>query len=366
MNLYYLITELIIDAIALILGIVLIARKTDNLPQFYWGVIAALIGSVFIWENIGWVLMRSENPIYEYTDILNIEKMLKFYMLASLVSLYPLASLRPGYLTKFRVVTYLLTPIIITTIGICFLCFNGNITKLNSVSQIAGSIDNFDVRLRLVLFLFTIITPLLYFICPLIRNNSQRKANRMMFYFIGFMFLLLGIYVLFTLYICDAFFNGLGILSIAFSIFFSIQYLRAESPFSGYVDIKADDVEEGGQKHSGLMISPLFYLIENYLEETPVYTDSRYTIENLAAYFGENDTMISAAIKSGGYSGFREYINHWRLEYFRHQVLQNPQRSVKELMNISGFTSRSTFYRLYSEKYSETPTEYIEKQLTNK
>lgn len=370
MNLYYLTIELIIDAIAAILGILLIIRKTDNHPKFYWGVIATLIGFVFIEENIGWLITRSENPLYQYRDILNIEKMLEWYVLASLVSLYPLSSLHPGYLTPFRLTACLFPPAIITTIGISYLCFNGHITPLNAVSQIAANMDQPDVRLRLTIFLFTIITPLLYFSYPLLRNKSRRKINRMMYFFIGFMFLLLGVYILFTLFINDFIFNGFGITAIVFSIFFSIQYLRVENPLSDHVEIDhklctENDIKENVGKQSLIVASPLYEMIDNYLKESHMYVDSNYSIENLASHFGEKEAAISIAIKSSGYSGFREYINHLRLEYFKYQVTLNPHRTVKELMSVCGFISRTTFYRLYSDKYHENPMKFIDKQ-TNK
>lgn len=370
MNLYHLIVELLIDAIAVLLGIILIMQKTDNQPKFYWGVIATLIGFVFIWENIGWLIRRNENPVYEFTDILNIEKMLEWYVLASLVSLFPLASLRPGYLNRFRLTACLFPPAIITTVGVCYLCFNGSITPLDSIDQITANTDKVDIRLRLVIFLFTVITPLLYFIYPLLINKSQREVNRMMYYFIGFMFLLLGIYISFTLYINDFFFNGFGITAIAFSIFFSVQYLRIENPLSDYIETKADENRSDESpktvtktKSLPTLATPLYYTINTYLKDTHEYADSKYSIETLAEHLGKKDTEISLAIKSGGHSGFREYINHLRLEYFVYQVSQDPHRTVKELMNICGFTSRPTFYRIFSEEYDVTPTEYIDSQI---
>lgn len=373
MNIYYLTVELIVDAIALSLGISLIYKKNDNLPKFYWGVISALIGLVFIWENIGWVNMRTQNPTYEYGDILNIEKMTKFYMLASVVSLYPLASLRPGYLTKFRVVLCLIPPIVITTIGTCYLFFNGNTTPLDSISQIGSNMNQIDVRLRLTIFIFTIITPLIYFLYPLMRaNNGQRKINNMMYVFIGFMFSLLGIYILFTLFICDLFFNGFGAISILFAIFFSVQYLRKESPLSDHVEIanivehrksEEDDAEETVMETIiEPTILPLFQSIDNYLKENPDYANSKFTIEQLSKSIRESETNISQAIKSAGYSGFREYINKLRLEHFRDLILEDPHRTTKELWIECGFSSKATFYRQFSLEYNEAPRDFIEKQ----
>lgn len=373
MNIYYLSIELIVDAIALLLGIILIYKKSDNLPKFYWGVISALIGFVFIWENIGWVNMRTQNPIYEYKEFLNIEKMTKFYMLASVISLYPLASIKPGYLTKFRVALYMIPPIVITTIGTCYLFFNGNITPLDSISQIESSINQIDIQLRLTIFAFTIITPLLYFLCPLIANNGQRKINNMMYAFIGFMFLLLGIYILFTLFICDLFFNGFGAISILFAIFFSVQYLLKESPLSNHIEIASsieDQILVQGDMEETIMgttlepvILPLFKHIDSYLKENCDYANSKFSIEQLSKAIHESEINISQAIKSAGYSGFKEYTTKLRLEHFRDLVQEDPHRTTKELWVKCGFSSKATFYRQFSLEYNEAPREFIEKQI---
>lgn len=357
MNLYYLLAEILLDLVTVILGVAIIIQKTDNLPKFYWGIISILIGSVFIWENVNWIIIRSENPVYEYTDVLNIEKMLEWYFLATIVSLFPLASLRPGYITGFRLVVLFILPIIITTIGICYLWFGGNITPLQSASMVMANLDKPDVKLRVAIFVFTVVTPFLYFICPLTRQKVHRKINRMMFFFIGFLFLLLTIYILFTWCINQYIFNGFGIASLVFSIFFSIQYLKVENPLSDYVEAST------GEKVAGQVPVPLYYVINEYLITTHAYVDPKYSVESLAGSLDEKAANVSAAIKSGGHSGFREYINHLRLDYFKYQASINSQRTIKELMYICGFTSRTTFYRVFADKNGITPTEFIENQL---
>lgn len=356
MNLYYLLAEILFDLVAVILGLAIIGQKTDNLPKFYWGIISVLIGSVFIWENVNWIIIRNENPVFEYTDILNIEKMLKWYFLATIVSLFPLASLRPGYLTGFRLVVFFIVPIIVTTIGICYLWFGGDITPLESAGMALANLEKPDVELRVTIFAFTIINPLLYFIGPLTRQKVHRKINPMMFFFMGFLFVLLVIYILFTLCINEFIFNGFGIASLAFSIFFSIQYLKVENPLSDYVE--ADSNEKNTDQHP----MPLYYMINESLIASHDFADPKYTIDSLAESLNEKAANISAAIKSGGHTGFREYINHLRLEYFKYQASLNPQQTIKELMYLCGFTSRTTFYRIFAEKNGITPTEFIESQ----
>ena len=56
------------------------------------GIIATGIGIMFSWENIGWLTIVTDTPEYNFTELLNIEKMLKWYALANIVALFPNAS----------------------------------------------------------------------------------------------------------------------------------------------------------------------------------------------------------------------------------------------------------------------------------
>lgn len=111
MGITHLSIELTLDLIALIIGIILIIRAKDNYPKLYWGIIATGIGIMFSWENIGWLTIVTDTPEYNFTELLNIEKMLKWYALANIVALFPIASLSPGLSEPFQdiyfsVITY--------------------------------------------------------------------------------------------------------------------------------------------------------------------------------------------------------------------------------------------------------------------
>lgn len=381
MSLPQLIIELLIDLIAIGLGITLMFRAKDNYPRLYWGVIVAFIGVIIAWENIGWISIVKENPQYEFTDLLNIEKMLKWYLLASLISLFPIASLRPGYLNHIRIMAFMLPSILVITVGICYLCFNGDITQVYSMTQLFSNIGHFDVKLRIVIFLFSIVTPLMNFLYPVVKLEAYRKINKQMYLFVCFMFLLLGIYIYFTLDINAVVFNALGIIVVNFGIFFSILYLRSENPFSVRVEneskrpssnsIQKRESEIAKDKPTTDDISleidtrvhPFFYEIDAYLKNHKCFTTDKYCIDDLSKTFSVKDSVISAAVKSCGYTNFKEYLNLLRMDYFKQLATKNPKQTIKELMNNSGFTSRTTFYRIFKDQYGLSPTEFIDNQL---
>lgn len=181
MGITHLSIELTLDLIALIIGIILIIRAKDNYPKLYWGIIATGIGIMFSWENIGWLTIVTDTPEYNFTELLNIEKMLKWYALANIVALFPIASLSPGYLNHFRIFTFLLLPIITITVGISYLGFNGNITPIHSIDEIIPNIHQIDVKLRVCIFLLSVFTPLVLLIYPMMNNKTYRRINNNMY-----------------------------------------------------------------------------------------------------------------------------------------------------------------------------------------
>ena len=362
MGTLYLSIELLFDLIAFSMGIYLICRAHDNRPRFYWGIIAVAIGGMFMWENITWLLIVTDTPTFEYTDLLNIEKMLKWYALASIVSLFPIASLSPGYLNYTRIFCFMLPPIIIITVGLCYLGFNGHITPLGSLADVEANISRLDVRLRLAIFFLSIFIPALLLVYPLLNTRTYRRFNRNMYLFLAFLFLFICIYILFTLCINEFVFNLFGITALVFTILFSLQYMYRENPFSDHMVMVSCSTSDSLHSIALPQPLPLFVSIDSYLRCHHPYTDPNYTLQQLADSQEVKPFIVSKAIKSGGFTGFREYINCLRLEYFKRLAAEENNLSIKELMFRSGYTSRSTFYRNFAARYGISPTKYLENQ----
>lgn len=371
MGVIYLSVELFFDLLTLLLGLILVFCARDNSPKFYWGIISVMIGAMFSWENIEWLSVVSHNPDYRYVDVLNMEKMLKWYPTASVVALFPLASLAPGYLNPFRVLLFLLPSLLLTTVGVSYLFFNGVMTPLSAVGDVFVYIENPDVALRCFIFLMSVLTPLAVFIFPILFHAGVRRPNRMMYIFIGFMMLFVFIYVLFTLDISYFIFNLFGATAIIFSLFFSVQYLLKENPFAHFAPVTPfypEPLPVPDKKEPPVIqtrVHPLFRDIESFLLQDHVYTRPDFTISNLADTLRIRENYLSDAIKSAGFSSFREYMNYLRMEYFKNLVCATPEKSIKELIYLCGFNSRATFYRNFSERYGISPSMFVEKNKKN-
>lgn len=222
MGVLYLTVELTLDLLACLLGGILMLRARDNGPKFWWGSIALAIGGVFAWENIDWLLIVAEEPDYRFTDLLDMEKMLKWYPLASIVALFPLASLFPGYLTWKRTLLYLAPSFLITAIGAGYLAWYGELTPLYDFSEVVVHMDHPDVWFRCILFLLSIVTPLAFFLYPLLSRKGYRRVNSMMYVFMGFCF-------------CASTFFSRGTSAILSSIFSGQRPLSSLCSFPGNI-----------------------------------------------------------------------------------------------------------------------------------
>lgn len=343
------------DVLAVALGFTLVVRKKDNLQRFYWGIMSICIGLLFSLENINWICTVIHDTDYEYQDIFNIEKMLKWFSSASIISLFPLASLRPGHLNPKRAILYFMPFLIVLTISVFFLTSNPIITKVYSVSEFFLNLDKFDIKLRLLIFVLSLIIPYIYFFHPLINHKTIRKVSFNMYLFLAFILALSVFYVFFTLYINTFFFNAFGVLSVLFAITFSVIYLRYENPLSIRFENLNQDISISAPTF------PAFFEIDKYLKENNTFIDSNYTIKDVAVTLQIKEQEITKSIQSAGFTGFREYLNFLRLEHFKILASEQPNKTIKELMFACGFSSRTTFYRVFAEQYGISPVKYIDR-----
>lgn len=363
MSILYLSIELLLDVLAFLLGVAVVIKADDNNQRFYWGIIAMCVASLMIWENVGWLMDVTDAPEYLFSEVLNLEKMSKYFVAASLIALFPIASMRPGYLNNKRLSFFLIPPTVVTTMIISFYLFNGETTKLYSIKDILTNIGQRDVMFRLFVFIVSIFSPMISLFIPFIFHNDNRRPNRNMLIFGSFLIMFVLIFVCFTLAINEWGFNMFGIAAITFVTTFSYMFLNRENPFSDYISDSCN-INEEKEKTCVRGNDDMVLSIEHFFDCEHDYKDSKFSLNDLALSLNFNEREISRSLREAGFTGFHEYLNHKKLDRFRLLAYDNPDMTVKELMYSCGFTSRSTFYRLYGDAYDETPTEFIERQKT--
>lgn len=367
MTIPYLIVEILVDLLTVAVGIACMVHAADNLPRRCWGFVTLVMGATFVLENVGWLNIVRVTPQFRFESLLDLQEMMEFYAVATVVSFFPMASLHPGYLTLKRTLPFLIPPIIVITVGISYLAFNGQLTPLAHLSDVAANVHERDVQLRLVVFVFSVATPLACFYSPFLfrlRRNPHatsddansveptnvRRPNKTMWVFLAAIMVLVVVYIVFTLWINYVVFSLFGAVCVLTTLAFALLYLRHDNPFALPPELEAPT----------MAMPPVLQKVNDYMTRSERYVKADFSLDELSLATRHTTSDVSQAIKEAGFSGFREYVKYCRLTHFRHLATTHPEMSVKELMYASGFTSRSAFYRAFSGYYETTPSEFLQ------
>lgn len=103
-----------------------------------------------------------------------------------------------------------------------------------------------------------------------------------------------------------------------------------------------------------------FNRIRKLVEEDKLYLNPKLTINDISMRLDLNVNYISKAINTVGDCNFFEFINRYRVNEFKKQVL-NPINANYTLLAIAiqcGFNSKASFNRIFKNITGITPAEY--------
>lgn len=82
------------------------------------------------------------------------------------------------------------------------------------------------------------------------------------------------------------------------------------------------------------------------------------TIKELAEMLHTNRTYLSAYIKTTYNMSFRDWITGLRMEYAKHMLIHNPELTIADISERSGFQSSSHFIRLFKANMNCSPAKW--------
>ena len=108
--------------------------------------------------------------------------------------------------------------------------------------------------------------------------------------------------------------------------------------------------------------SELFARLEDVMKNGKLYLEKNLTRERAAEMIGSNRTYLSQMINEKTGMSFVHYVNNYRLDRAI-EILSDPNDNtpMKALADYLGFSSPSTFYKLFLGKVGMTPAKYREK-----
>lgn len=100
--------------------------------------------------------------------------------------------------------------------------------------------------------------------------------------------------------------------------------------------------------------------LHSLMEEKQVFKDAELKISDLAHMLGSNRTYVSHIINEEMQTTFNDFVNTYRVKYAE-ELLRSDKSELMPLSDIgldSGFSSSSTFYRIFKNKNGVSPGVY--------
>jgi len=104
--------------------------------------------------------------------------------------------------------------------------------------------------------------------------------------------------------------------------------------------------------------------LRRLMETTKIYTEPELTLAQLARAAGTTPVKLSSLLNQQMGMNFFEFVNRWRVEEFKKQVLTDEGKKLS-LMGVAyncGFNSKPTFNRVFRTFTGKTPGEWLAEQ----
>ncbi len=364
--------EILLDFAGVATAIIILVNFTREKLTRVWGVLALLLSGLLLVDNIQWIypLLRNATiPLYiaQPLDHLSLWHIFRVVIFLQFYSFFPIAFCRPGWLDISKIISLSIPALVISCIAICYHYFGNHYTHLASFGGIIDNIFEKDVVVRGILFIFSIISPCLNFfvLFMLGRGSCKWHENRgMRFFMISFVAIILA-YCWLMLGTSPASFHVFGCTVISFVLYMNILHLRGLEPFFPIYPTLIDDIQGRKDSEVSPVIIELSDMLKSLMKNKAPFTNPNYSLQDLLNDLNTNENRLNKALHYIGYSGFRDYINYERVQYFKQAAFTAQDKTVKELLYESGFTSRSSFYRHFSNIEKISPMQYIENIKTN-
>lgn len=164
--------------------------------------------------------------------------------------------------------------------------------------------------------------------------------------------------ILFLLYnyfwepVLDVFYWALSLFNAAFLCYCTCRQKPLDCDI---VEVVANDIPEEKNEEKAFY-AVIEQKLESLCEEKMLFLEPDLTRETLCLRLGIGRTYLSMYFRSRRIT-FYQYINTLRVEYAIKQMQENPQMSIREVSELSGFRSQTTFRKVFHEVMGCLPSE---------
>lgn len=332
--------------------------------RFWWKILMIESGVVLIIE--AYIALRDiEHFFMSETIPFTLHLLLEWFFIALSVSMIIVAGLR-SKLTKSQIGFFPSLLFTCTIIALCYHYFVGTYTPLHDWRDIFRHISEKDVQVKVFIFVCSLLSTTYLLYVPLYKSLIRKKVEvtKWFWTYIFFAFLQPITYFFYAL---GSAHSGviLGVGCITFVSIFTVAFIREENPLIRQKD-SGDSFEQEIGAIPGIVpnvehmdiSTKISALLSNIIIEEKLFLNKKFSIDELSIKTAIPPSNIISEYQRMGYAGFADYLNSFRLPYFKQLLRDNPKVPISRLASDSGFPSRSGFYRYFQAVEGITPSEY--------
>ena len=94
------------------------------------------------------------------------------------------------------------------------------------------------------------------------------------------------------------------------------------------------------------------------MEEEKPYLNPDLKVTDIAEALGTNRVVLSNCIKSRHNCTFPQFVNTYRVAFAQQMLISRPDIKLAEVWTAAGFSSESSFYRIFKSITGTTPNDW--------
>ncbi|WP_299759518.1 AraC family transcriptional regulator [uncultured Pontibacter sp.] len=141
---------------------------------------------------------------------------------------------------------------------------------------------------------------------------------------------------------------------------FYVYFLCYMCYFLPEIEILSPALMEQNKKNTSHDYSKIIALIRQKIEQDRLYADIDLSVQKLADSLSIPVREISAALNYGVGKNFNDFVNAYRVGYFKQLLMHEESNSysIEGLAYEAGFKSKASFYRAFKKETGQTPLQY--------
>lgn len=155
-------------------------------------------------------------------------------------------------------------------------------------------------------------------------------------------------------------------------LYYHFKFNEIKNRFQYKVERKKGEtieIESSATSHRNddLVLDDKFQILYNRIilcfEREKPYINPDFSMQKLADLLDSNTAYISSALNRVGQRKFSQLVNEYRVNHVKMEIENDKERkfTIEYMYTQAGFSSQTTFNRVFKEFTGMTPKEYIEK-----